>query len=186
MTRIRAASPLPRPRAWSSARGDRRRARAHTHTVAVSPRGRAGRGPPAAPDSDITRIACMFGAAPNMRVRCGLGRCSLTKQPPQRNCIVCSLFPYYCIFLHILSCIFIVMSCMYNIYIYIYIYIICASSKAVNICLEQQLNFRHLFMICIPKSYRFHIWYGIRTKRECANFAWKRRLPFAFAVLDIA
>ena len=44
----------------------------------------------------------------------------------------------------------------------------------------------HIFVICIPKSYRLHIWYGITIKRACANFAWKRRLPFAFADLDIA
>ena len=41
-------------------------------------------------------------------------------------------------------------------------------------------------MICIPKSYRLHIWYGITIKRACAKFVWKRRLPFASADLDIA
>ena len=46
---------------------------------------------------------------------------------------------------------------------------------------------RNILMICIPKSYRLHIWYRIITiKRACTNFAWKRRLPFPCADLDIA
>ena len=43
-----------------------------------------------------------------------------------------------------------------------------------------------MFTMCIPESYRLHIWYRITIKRGCANFAWSSRLPFPCADPDIA